>query len=232
MSNVLEDLQKIQAIDNRRDALEQKILRKTKEKNLLEEERKHLEEDLQRLEQDLERARLALARKELELKEVEEKWKATKDKLYSGEITSSKELAQWEKSMKKLEETKDHLENEILSEMEKVENLQREFRKRNEEASEKRVFLTQQIEAKEAEIATLEREVAAFEGERRNIAASIPPEILARYEELRRKFQDAVVPLAGEVCQGCHLSVPTIVAKAVRKREGPVRCPNCGRFLH
>ncbi|MBC7217393.1 MAG: hypothetical protein H5U36_04370 [Candidatus Caldatribacterium sp.] len=232
MSNVLEDLQKIQAIDNRRDALEQKILRKTKEKNLLEEERKHLEEDLQRLEQDLERARLALARKELELKEVEEKWKATKDKLYSGEITSSKELAQWEKSMKKLEETKDHLENEILSEMEKVENLQREFRKKSEEVSEKRVFLTQQIEAKEAEIAALEREVAASEGERRSIAASIPSEILARYEELRRKFQDAVVPLAGEVCQGCHLSVPTIVAKAVRKREGLVRCPNCGRFLH
>jgi len=232
MSDVLENLRRIQTIDHRKDALQQKILKKTKERDALKEEKKRLEEELQMLKQNLERARLALARKELELKEAEEKWAVTKSKLYSGEITSSKELAQWEKSMKKLEEAKSHLEDEILLEMDSVENLQREFRKKGQEVSERGKALEEQIEAKEAEIAALNAEVGTCEKERQSIAASIPSEVLARYEELRRKFQDAVVPLVGEVCQGCHLSVPTVVAKAVRKREGLVRCPNCGRFLY
>ncbi len=232
MSDVLENLQRIQALDYRKDLLQQKMLKKMGERDALREEKKRMEEELQTLKQTLEKARLALVRKELELKEAEEKWAATKGKLYSGEITSSKELAQWEKSMKKLEETKSLLEDEILLEMENVENLQKEFQKKSQDVLEKGAFLAQQIEAKEAEIAALKTEVVACEEERRSVSASLPPEILSRYEELRRKFQDAVVPLVGEVCQGCHLSVPTVVAKAVRKKEGLVRCPNCGRFLY
>lgn len=232
MSDVLENLQRIQAIDHRKDLLQQKMLKKMGERDALREEKKRMEEELQTLKQTLEKARLALARKELELKEAEEKWAATKGKLYSGEITSSKELAQWEKSMKKLEETKSLLEDEILLEMENVENLQKEFQKKSQDVLERGTFLAQQIEAKEAEIAALKTELIACEEERQSVSASLPPEILSRYEELRRKFQDAVVPLVGEVCQGCHLSVPTVVAKAVRKKEGLVRCPNCGRFLY
>lgn len=232
MTEVLESLQKVQAIDDRRDALKQRILKKTKEKEMLQEEKQRLEQELQALKQALEKARLALARKELELKEAEEKWTTTKNKLYSGEITSSKELAQWEKSMKKLEETKSQLEDEILVEMENVENLQREFQKKGYEVTERGALLAQQITAKEDEIADLEKELATLEREWQDAVQSIPSDVLARYTELRKKFRDAVVPLAGEVCQGCHLSVPTIVARAVRKREGLVRCPNCGRFLY
>lgn len=232
MTDLLESLQKVQAIDDRRDVLKQRILKKSREKDVLQEEKQRLEQELQTLKQALEKARLALARKELELKEAEEKWTTTKNKLYSGEITSSKELAQWEKSMKKLEETKSQLEDEILIAMENVESLQGEFQKKGREVTEKGALLAQQIVAKEGEIADLERELAALEREWQDTAHSIPSEILARYMELRKKFHDAVVPLVGEVCQGCHLSVPTIVAKAVRKREGLVRCPNCGRFLY
>lgn len=232
MNDILENLQKVQAIDHQKDALQQKILKRKKEKDMLREEKEHLEAELLSLKHALDKARLALARKELELKEVEEKWAATKGKLYSGEITSSKELAQWEKSMKKLEETKDSLENEILVAMENVENLQKEFQRKGREVAEKGMLIAQQIEAKENEIATLEAELATLESEWQSVTSHIPPEILAYYMELRKKFQDAVVSLSGEVCQGCYLSVPTIVAKAVRRREGLVRCPNCGRFLY
>ncbi|MEN3203666.1 MAG: C4-type zinc ribbon domain-containing protein [Atribacterota bacterium] len=231
MSDTLENLQKMQAIDRQKDALQQKILKRKREKDRLREEKERLEAELLSLKHALDKARLALARKELELKEVEERWATTKSKLYSGEITSSKELAQWEKSMKKLEETKDSLENEILAEMENVENLQKEFQRKGQEVTEKGTLIAQQIEVKENEIATLEAELAVLEKEWQGITSLIPPEILAYYMELRKKFQDAVVSLLGEVCQGCYLSVPTIVAKAVRRREGLVRCPNCGRFL-
>lgn len=232
MTGVFENLQKVQAIDDQRDVLKQRILKKTREKEMLQEEKQRLEQELQVLKQALEKARLALARKELELREAEEKWTATKNKLYSGEITSSKELTQWERSMKKLEEMKSQLEDEILVEMENVENLQREFEKKGYEVTERGALLAQQIAAKEGEIADFEKELATLEREWQGVAHSIPPDVLARYIELRKKFRDAVVPLVGEVCQGCHLSVPTIVAKAVRKREGLVRCPNCGRFLY
>ncbi len=49
-----------------------------------------------------EKARLKLAQEELELQEVEEKLKTTKNKLYSGEISSPKELSQWERTVEKL----------------------------------------------------------------------------------------------------------------------------------
>jgi predicted nucleic acid-binding Zn-ribbon protein len=231
MSDILELLQKLQEIDYRRDNLKQRIAKRTREGETLEEEKRRIEEELRLLKQALEQARLALARKELELKEAEEKWATTKNKLYSGEITSSKELAQWEKSMKKLEETKSLLEDEMLLEMENVENLEREFREKTKLSSEREKDLTQRIASIETEIAALRSDLASLEAERESIAALLPPEILTRYEDLRKKFPNAVVPLAGEVCEGCHLTVPTVVAKAVRRKEGVVGCPNCGRFL-
>lgn len=231
MSDILELLQKLQEIDYRRDNLKQRIAKRTREGETLEEEKRRIEEELRLLKQALEQARLALARKELELKEAEEKWATTKNKLYSGEITSSKELAQWEKSMKKLEETKSLLEDEMLLEMENVENLEREFREKTKLSSEREKDLTQRIASIETAIAALRSDLASLEAERESIAALLPPEILTRYEDLRKKFPNAVVPLAGEVCEGCHLTVPTVVAKAVRRKEGVVGCPNCGRFL-
>lgn len=231
MSEALELLQRLQEIDSKGDTLKQKAAKRAKERDALETERKKMEEELALLKQNLEKARLALARKELELKEVEEKLTAMKNKLYSGEITSSKELTQWEKTMKKFEETKNALEDEILLEMERLEDLQKEFHKKTQAFQERKEVIAHDISSLEAEIVSLGEELTLLEEDRKNVAVSLFPELLSRYEELRKKFQNVVVPLLGEMCQGCHLAVPTTVAKAVRKKEGPVRCPNCGRFL-
>lgn len=204
-----------------------------------EEDIRHLRETLERSQQEfaalkvtLEKAKVALAHKELELKDTEEKLKAAKGKLYSGEITSSKELSQWEKSMEKLETTKGALEEEILLEMDKLESLQKTVQEKSTALTLEREKSTQAISAFEEEIQSWKATLSNLEAERQEVLAQLDAQVAVVYRELCHKYPNPVVPLNDETCTGCHLSVPTTVAKSVRKQQEPVRCPNCGRFLY
>ena len=63
---------------------------------------------------------------------MEEKLKTTKNKLYSGEISSPKELSQWERTVEKLEENKNSLENIVIASLESTEELHGEIQRKTQ----------------------------------------------------------------------------------------------------
>jgi len=163
---------------------------------------------------------------------VEEKLKTTKNKLYSGEVNSPKELSQWEKTIEKLEESKNSLEDTIIASLESTEELQEEIQKKNQFYSQKEKTLLDLLCKLQEELEREKLLVLEKEKERKKIIAYLPEEIISTYEELRRKFPNPITYLSGETCEGCNLTVPLAIVKNVRKGEALVRCPNCGRFLH
>ena len=80
-------------------------------------------------------------------------------------------------------------------------------------------------------------EVTAEHGElvvqRKECAAKVPPDALAKYERLRTRRWPVVVLLTpDEVCDGCHMKQPPAVAQMVSHKDRLVGCSECGRLLY
>jgi hypothetical protein len=80
------------------------------------------------------------------------------------------------------------------------------------------------------------RRAAAMEEavrERAARAAGGPPEVLARYEKIFRKWGDlAVAKVSHGACGGCHMKLTTAEALEARKEGALATCGFCGRLLH
>ena len=80
-------------------------------------------------------------------------------------------------------------------------------------------------------------EVTAEHGEllvqRKECAANVPPDALAKYERLKTRRWPVVVLLTpDEVCDGCHMKQPPAVAQMVSHKDRLVGCSECGRLLY
>ncbi|MGQ9472456.1 MAG: zinc ribbon domain-containing protein [Candidatus Caldatribacteriaceae bacterium] len=222
----------LQDLDREIRVLQSKIEKREKEIHHLEEIAEQAQREIESMKKTLEKAKVSLSYKELELKDTEEKLKTTKGKLYSGEITSAKELSQWEKSMEKLEEAKNALEEEILLDMEKMEILQKEFQTKSQSTTLQLEKNTQTIQSFQKEIETWKETLKTLYTGRQTLLSQVESHVLSVYLELQKKYENPVVPLNDETCNGCHLVVPTTVTKSVRRQKELTRCPNCGRFLY
>ena len=231
MSEILEILLALQDVDLKIDSGKKRIVKKEEEIADINKQLENLKANLEEKKHNFEKARLKLAQEELELKELEERLKTTKNKLYSGEISSPKELSQWGKTIEKLEESKNSLENNVITSLENTEELQKEIQEKNQSYSQKEAIFLSLLHKVQGELEAEKILISEKEKEREKIIASLPEEIISTYEELRKKFPDPVTYLNGETCEGCNLTVPLAIIKAVRKGESLVRCPNCGRFL-
>jgi hypothetical protein len=64
--------------------------------------------------------------------------------------------------------------------------------------------------------------------ERARIAQSLSPELLGRYEQVRRRYPRAVAALRRGTCLGCFTVRPTVTATHSDRLE---TCERCGRIL-
>ncbi len=216
--NILQLKKRIEKVEKSILALRENLQR---ESTLLEDLRKKQEKE-----------KLNLAEQELELKEIEEKLDSSKQKLYGGEITSSKELSQWEKNMESFEKSRDNLENSVLQQMETVEAGNRNLRQQEQSYAllekESSEALNNHIREKQE----IEKKLIGLKHKRNQLIQKLSPQALTIYEELSGRYPDPVASLQGETCTGCHLALPTSTVKNIRKDGGVNRCPNCGRFIY
>ncbi|MEJ5253736.1 MAG: C4-type zinc ribbon domain-containing protein [Acidimicrobiales bacterium] len=155
-------------------------------------------------------------------------------KLYSGTVTSPRELQALQDDLDSLRRRQRELEDEILELMEQIEPLDQQLAARAAE----RADLDRQGVELEAALAQVESgidaELSALQAERAAIEQAIPADLLAHYENLRRRLHGiAVARLVGGQCGGCHLSLSAVELDRI-KHEPPdalVHCEECGRLL-
>jgi predicted nucleic acid-binding Zn-ribbon protein len=169
-----------------------------------------------------------------EARSLEEKAAEVERTMYSGEVTSPRELQLLQADVDQLRRHQRSLEDRELEVMERREALDKEVtqleaRARELEADAAR--LESVLSAAEAEI---DEELSGELAARDELAAAIDAALLDDYERRRERARGiGVARLNGTTCQGCHLSIPSVEAERIRKSPpGTVaHCDNCGCIL-
>lgn len=194
---------------------------------------------------DLERRRVEVAgRRDAELREerrlddevraLEAKAKAEDTRMYSGTVSSPRELQAMQADIEQLRRQAREREDEELDVMVRREALDAEVAEL--EAAEAALVaemrtLQAAIEAAEQEI---DAELAVEEQARAALVPSIPEATLRLYEQIRAANRGVgAARLVGMNCQACHLALPATEVDRIRHLppDTLARCEHCGAIL-
>jgi uncharacterized protein len=82
-------------------------------------------------------------------------------------------------------------------------------------------------------LAEAEAGVKGLEEKRADAAKAVDPNLLRRYDTVRKKRMPAMVPLAaGGTCTGCRMNVPPQLYNTLKTNLGYDTCPSCQRIIH
>ena len=155
-------------------------------------------------------------------------------KLYSGTVSSPRELQAMQADVEMLRRQRSDLEDQELEVMEARELLDAQISGLEADTA----VVRADVERLQGAIATAEAEIgeelAKEDTARDQQAAAVPDSLLADYERRRAQNKGAgAARLVGTSCTACHLSIPSTEAENIRKAAGAVvaYCDNCGAIL-
>ena len=155
-------------------------------------------------------------------------------RLYSGSVSSPRELQAMQADVEMLRRQRSDLEDQELEVMEAREMLDAELAALDADA----VRLTAELDRLRGMISAAEIEIDAELAEEDAAwvqqAALIPESLLADYQRRRAQNKGAgAARLVGTSCTACHLSIPSNEAEQVRRAAGEsiAYCDNCGAIL-
>jgi len=194
---------------------------------------------MEALEQRLGEVRMALdginseqARLEGDAGMLTQKLEAEEKRLYDGSVANPKELEAIQAELRNLRERRSRLEDGIIEQMERRENIEGGLPQLETEVREARDRVAEIETSAERELTDIAAALIDRRAERERLVASFDEELLELYEELRasKKGVGAAALLDG-VCQGCREQLSPLERDRLKKVEGIRRCPHCRRIL-
>ena len=64
------------------------------------------------------------------------------------------------------------------------------------------------------------------------LRAKIPSQILGHYDRLVARGKKGLAAVRGQVCTGCHMSLPVGVITTLMRGDDIQLCDSCGRYLY
>ncbi len=174
------------------------------------------------------------ARLESEIESFRAKMAEVDTKLYSGTVTSPRELQSLQADIEQLRHHISHLEDDELEHMALREALDGELAP----IDARLVDLRAEVGALQAAIAAAEQaiagEVEVEERARADAAAAVAAPLLADYDARRKRNRGrGAALLVGDTCQACRLTIPATEVDEIRHNAtGRIwYCDNCGAIL-
>lgn len=154
-------------------------------------------------------------------------------KLYSGTVTSPKELQNIQHEVDSLKEQHARLSEQLIEVELRLEELTKDL----EDATAHVAALDQNraaaVEAWKKEAKVLNAAITSADARRLGQQSKVPAEALAIYERVRsRRGGVAVARIQGSTCSACRVSMPDSVRKRVFSQNVVLQCPNCERILY
>lgn len=138
----------------------------------------------------------------------------------------SHEVTRYENEVRKIEDSE-------LELMEQLEGVKPALTAANAKLAETKKHVAEELAAITERGRNVEAQLAEVKASRIQVAAAIDPDTLGLYDRLMRSKGDAaVVPLHGEICQGCHVKVVRDTQLKLRADDAITQCEQCGRILH
>lgn len=151
--------------------------------------------------------------------------------MVEDEECTAEELTESRKSMEALLDRINSLKKSLAADLEWAKKIETEVKetyakgskvKRDYEAA-KLVVDTEKLEQK-PNIDKKEKELEL-------IARHLTPEIVKRYQTLKKKFPNPVVTLSGNRCTGCLMNVSMTTVRKFTAGAELTECENCGRII-
>ena len=191
------------------------------------------QKELDARETELRKARAELRDLELALSSAEEKRKGYRRKLESGRVTSHREQDAIQREIDALSRQIGEIEERALLLMDQIEPLEAKAQESRQlvEGLQARLAEVQSRHAQERE--RLTARLKELESARTAAAASVPEELMEKYNNVRRRFGPVAVALVeGNTCGACRISISVFLLRQLRDSDGIFMCDNCGRILY
>jgi len=230
MTAQIEQVSRLQSLDLQIAELQKEIAALPKHIAGIE---KALESHLRRLEAD----RAALAANQKERKRLEDEIKIQEQKIskLKDQMLGAKTNEQYRAFQHEIEfcenEIRKH-EDRILDLMGESEPLDVNVKKAEASLKEEK----QQVEIEKAKArertAADQKQLAHFDGERKEIVATVKPQLLSAYERIRKKWNGVAVAEATDGrCSACQIVLRPQFLQDLRRGDELMFCESCGRIL-
>ena len=173
-------------------------------------------------------------RLEGDIAHTESRRKSEDARMYSGAITSDRELDAVRGEISSLKRRKSDLEDELLAVMERVEELTEAIDTLTSREGELQAQVTELSAARDTAAVDIDSELGQGNTKRADVAAKLPEQIIEFYEGMReRKGGLAVAALEGRSCTGCRLELTAVELEELKESadSGLTRCAQCDRIL-
>jgi len=174
----------------------------------------------------------AVRRLEGDAEGFEQKISGEERRMFDGSVANPKELESIQAEVTNLRNRKSRVEDEVLENMERREELEAQLAVAEKGVEESRTGLSDLMGESEEELQQIERDIARLEAERDALTPAIDQELLDLYEDLRRQKKGVgAAALVDGVCQGCHQQLSPVALDRLRRTDGVRRCEHCRRIL-
>ena len=153
-------------------------------------------------------------------------------KLYSGAVTSPRELSDLQQEVAQLGRHRAEREDRLLAVLDEMEAAQAQLDEASGELSSAQAAWDADQQSMAQEQTVLEAAVTEIASDRDARAAQVSPGELAVYDQVRRRHQGkAVARVRNGTCESCRVALPTRLAQSLHAAAAPVRCPSCSLIL-
>ena len=172
-------------------------------------------------------------RAERDVEQVRTRIDRDRTRLDAGQVSAARELASLQSEIENLHRRQGDLEEVVLELMERRETLESQ---RDELTTGRDSIGGEMAEVgarRDAAFSEIDEQTAKASDQRATIAADVPADLLALYDQIRKsKGVGAAILRAGR-CEGCHLSLNAADLNVIRASapDEVVRCEECRRIL-
>ncbi len=167
---------------------------------------------------------------ELELAAAEAHYKEREAKLYA--IKTNKEYQAAVKEITEAKRANREREDRILQAMEAIENLTQKIAQQESAIADKDAEYEKKLAELDKRSSALEDEITRFDARRPELLDRLDKAVLRRYDHIRSRYPDALVPIMGGVCSGCSMNIPPQLTIEVMKGKDFKSCPSCHRLIY
>lgn len=194
---------------------------------------------MEQIEQRLGEVRMALegvgseqSRLENDASMLTQKMEAEERRLYDGSVANPKELESIQAELRNLRDRRSRLEDQVLEQMERREQLESGLPKLEEEVRLARERVAEIETSSETELREIAAALEERAAERKGLLPEFEEDLLDLYEDLRAKKKGVgAAALVDGVCQGCREKLSPLELDRLKKGEGVRRCEYCRRIL-
>ncbi len=190
------------------------------------------QEHLVKFNEEAEKKNHILNRISHEYEEILKAFKSDFDKVEGGQVRSIKQLEEMQKAAVELKEKLAKKEEEIRGLLKDIQGLSsklEEIRVRMVKA--KKEYSTIKAEY-DSEVSKIQKEYQEVKEQRNEIKNKLDPELIKRYNKLKKSRGTAIVMVEQSCCGGCNMSLAALVIERLKKGDDIIECENCGRILY